>query len=157
MRARRSVVIGVGAVVAAVVTFGGLALLSGSGQVDPRLGDDVFEVGQVERLAANVERDGPIAIPDASPRRARDIYLQHLGEADDEGWLAFAAQTPGAERHCLLQWLAEDRRFADPCSDKRYPADGEGLTSYPTTVEEGILSVDLRQPSPPGSTPSTVP
>lgn len=148
MQARRSVVIGVGAVVGAMAVFGGLALLAGSGQVDPRLGDDVFTVGQVERLAANVERDGPIAIPDASPRRARDIYLQHLGAADDEGWLAFSAQAPGAERRCLLQWLPQDRQFADPCSDERYPADGEGLTSYPTTVEDGVLSVDLRSPAP---------
>ena len=141
-------VIGVGAVVGAMAVFGGLALLAGSGQVDPRLGDEVFTVGSVERLAANVERDGPIAIPDASPRRARDIYLQHLGAGDDEGWLAFSAQAPGAERRCLLQWLPEDRQFADPCSDERYPADGEGLTSYPTTVEEGVLSVDLRSPAP---------
>lgn len=142
--------------------FWGLAVLASSGQVDVRLGDEVFQVGQVERLAANVARDGPIAVPDASPRRARDIYLQHLGGADDEGWLAFSAQAPGADRQCLLQWVAADREFVDPCSGSRFPADGEGLTHYPTTVTEGILSVDLRQPTPPAdgpavSTPSTAP
>jgi hypothetical protein len=112
-----------------------------------RLGDEVFVAGEVDRLAAAVERDGPIAIPDASPRRQRDVYLQHLGATPEEGWLAFSAQAPGAQRRCLLQWLAVEEQFADPCSDRRFPANGQGLTRYPTTVEEGRLSVDLRQPS----------
>lgn len=146
VRLRRPVIVGLGAVVAAVAVFGGLALLAGSGEVDVRLGDDVFRAGQVERLAAAIAREGPIAIPDASPQRARDIYLQHLGETPEVGWLAFAAQAPGAVRTCLLQWLPAEAEFVDPCSQQRYPADGEGLTQYPTTVEEGVLTVDLRRP-----------
>ncbi len=108
----------------------------------------MFRAGQVERLAAAIARDGPIAIPDASPDRARDIYLQHMGEAPEVGWLAFAAQVLGAERRCLLQWVPPDAEFRDPCSERRYPADGEGLTQYHTTVTDGMLTVDLRSPSP---------
>ena len=141
-------ILGIGAVVAAFAVFGGLALLANSGGVDIRLGDDVFRAGNVERLAAAVDRDGPIAIPDASPERARDIYLQHLGETPEVGWLAFAAHAPGADRSCLLQWDPVRRDFRDPCSGQRFPADGEGLAHYPTTVAEGELSVDLRQGSP---------
>ena len=144
-------VLGVVAVLFGVGLFAALALLGSSGQVDVRLGDDEFQAGQVERLAANVARDGPIAIPDASPERARDIYLQHLGDTPEAGWLAFAAQAPGADRTCLLQWNASERVFVDPCSGQRFPADGEGLTQYPTTVSEGVLSVDLRQPEQPGA------
>lgn len=152
MRRRQRVVLALGAVVAAVAVFGGFALLAGSGSVDVRLGDDVFRAGQVERLAANIERDGPIAIPDASPDRARDIYLQHLGETPEEGWLAFAAQAPGAERTCLLEWLPAEREFRDPCGDESFPANGSGLARYPTDVTDGLLSVDLRPPAakPPG-------
>lgn len=141
--------LGAAGVAAGFALFGGVALLAGSGGVDVRLGDDVFVAGQVDRLAAAVERDGPIAIPDASPRRQRDLYLQHLGATPAEGWLAFAAQAPGAERRCLLQWLPAEMEFDDPCSDRRYPADGGGLPRYPTTVEDGKLSVDLRTPSEP--------
>ncbi|HWH33779.1 MAG TPA: hypothetical protein VNT56_00480 [Acidimicrobiales bacterium] len=141
---RQVVVVALGAVVAAAAVFGGLAVLGGSGGVEVRLGDDVFRAGQVERLAANVGRDGPIAIPDASPERARDIYLQHLGETPEEGWLAFAAQAPGADRTCLLEWRAGERQFHDPCSDATFPANGSGLTRYATDVTDGELTVDLR-------------
>ncbi len=150
MRTRRPVLLGMAGVVAGLALFAGIALLAGSGGVDVRLGDDVFVAGQVQRLAAAVERDGPIAIADASPRRARDLYLQHLGRSPEEGWLAFAAQAPGAERRCLLQWLPAEDEFVDPCSERRYPGDGEGLPQYRTMVEKGTLSVDLRQPSSPG-------
>lgn len=147
---RRPMIVGLGAVVGAGAVFGGMALLAGSDGVDVRLGDDVFRAGQVERLAAAIAEDGPIAIPDASPERARDIYLQHLGETPAVGWLAFAAQAPNAERHCLLQWVPAEAELVDPCGERRYPADGEGLTQYPTTVtEEGTLTVDLRRPEPP--------
>lgn len=114
-----------------------------------RLGDDVFRAGQVERLADSIAREGPIAIPDASPERARDIYLQHVGESPEVGWLAFAAQAPGADRTCLLRWEPAGDQFRDPCSDQRFPADGEGLAQYPATVAEGELTVDLRRGEPP--------
>lgn len=148
-------VLGLAGVVAGFAVFASIVLLAGSGGIDVRLGDDVFVAGQVERLAAAVEADGPIAIPDASPRRQRDLYLQHLGTTAGEGWLAFSAQAPGAERRCLLQWLPAEEEFVDPCSGRRYPADGEGLTQYATMVDDGILSVDLRQPPAPGQLPET--
>lgn len=140
---------GVAGVVAALVVVGGLLLLAGSGGVEVRMGDDVFLAGRVEGLARAVEQDGPIIIPDASPDRSRDIYLQHLGPGDEEGWVALSAHAPGAGRECLLRWQADAQEFADPCSGRRYPADGEGLARYPTRVTAGVLSVDLRRPTPP--------
>lgn len=142
-------VAGVAGVVVALAIVWGVVLIAGSGQVEVRLGDDVFRAGRVERLAAAVDRDGPIAIPDASPDRRRDILLQHLGDRDDEGWVAFSAQAPGADRSCLLRWEPDDEELVDPCNGRRYPADGEGLTRYATRVEDGVLSVDLRRPPPP--------
>lgn len=135
--------------VVALVVVGGVILLAGSGEVDVRLGDDVFLAGRVESLAVAVEHEGPIIIPDASPERRRDIYLQHLGPSAEEGWLALAAQAAGAGRDCLIRWQSDAREFVDPCTERRYPADGEGLTRYPTDVTAGVLSVDLRHPIPP--------
>jgi hypothetical protein len=134
-----------------LVVFAGVAWLisqDGSG-VDIRLGDDRFEAGRTDRLAAEVERNGPILFPDASPQRARDIYLQHLGDEPGEGWLAFLARSPDADdRTCVLQWDADAREFSDPCGDATYPADGEGLPHFPTEVDDdGVLSVDLRAPA----------
>ncbi len=149
MQVRRSVVAAVAGVVVALAVVGGVVLLAASGAVEVRLGDDVFLAGRVERLAAAVEFDGPIIIPDASPERSRDIYLQHLGPGVEQGWLALGAQAPGAERECLVRWQSEAREFVDPCTKRRYPADGEGLTRYPTRVTAGVLSVDLRRPTPP--------
>lgn len=135
--------------VIALAVVGGVILLAASGAVEVRLGDDVFLAGRVERLAPAVEFDGPIIIPDASPERSRDIYLQHLGPGVEQGWLALGAQAPGAERECLIRWQSEAHEFVDPCTGRRYPADGEGLTRYPTRVTAGVLSVDLRHPIPP--------
>ncbi len=86
----------------------------------------------------------PFLLPDASPSRTRDIYLQHVGGEDDEGWLAFSAFAPDqTERDCFLRWSAADEHFTDPCTDETFPADGDGLTQYPTRVEDDRVYVDL--------------
>ncbi len=107
-----------------------------------------FDVGPAEQRRAVVERDGPLLFQDPLGR-GRDIYVQHLGEA---GWKAFEARAPGANRRCVLRWEAAAGRFLDPCTGTTYPADGAGLVSYPTRVDdEGRLRVDLRSPVTPPS------
>ena len=64
--------------------------------------------------------------------RDRPLYLQHLGPDQKTGWYAILALVPGAGRGCVLRWASA--RFADPCSGAVYPANGTGLTRYPTTV-----------------------
>jgi hypothetical protein len=97
-----------------------------------------FEVGRVDRLARRV----PLLLADASPKKDRDVFVQHLGADVDQGWLVFAARLPGQSRDCTLKWRGE--AFEDPCTGETVPADGEGLTQYPTRVEDGRLYVDLR-------------
>ncbi len=140
----RAVLVAAAGVLTAVALVVLLLLMAGGGQVEVRLGDDEFNAGHVERLAGAVERDGPILFPDASPARARDVYLQHLGATPEEGWIAMAAQAPGAGRECVLRWDPATRTFSDPCGDAEFPEDGEGLPRYPTRIEEGRLFVDLR-------------
>lgn len=137
-------ILGIAGVAFGVALLWGLAYLTSRGDVDPQLGDDLFEAGRTDSLADAIERNGPIPFSDVAGGN-RDIFVQHLGPTDDDGWLAFSAQPPGAGRECSLSFLMVDEEFDDPCSGRRYPSDGEGLTQYPTTVTDARLQVDLRQ------------
>jgi hypothetical protein len=126
------------------VAAGGLIFLLVLAITGPRSASQAekatFKVGSAKSLARTVARDGPLLFPDLL-NRSRDIYVQHLGGDD---WRAFEAHAPGAPRRCSLTWRADSRHFVDPCDGRTFPADGTGLTSYPTSVtEDGTLVVDL--------------
>jgi hypothetical protein len=139
-------VLGLVAVLFGAALLVGLSVLASSGSVDIRLGDDRFPVGRTERLARRIAVDRrPFLFSDVSGRGDRDIYLQHLGETPEVGWLAFAARAPGQDdRDCFLDWDVAAQELVDPCTDERFPADGSGLTRYPVEVDDGQLYVDLR-------------
>jgi hypothetical protein len=141
-------------VVAALAVALGVARLASQGRVDVRLGSDTFAEQDAEDAAARIAEGGPILYPDAAGGD-RDIVLQHLGDDPATGWVALAARPPGVSRTCTIQVPSRDR--ADPfvlldergevsgeCDGRAFPADGEGLPSYPVTVDEdGRLDVDL--------------
>jgi hypothetical protein len=117
-----------------------------------QLGDTVFEVGEVRKLAPPIEQAGPLLFADPL-KHNRDLYIQHLGTDATAGWLAFEAHAPGQTRKCLLRWDDAAGHFKDPCSGAVYPLDGKGLVHYPTDVrrkkKSGLtLYVDLRTPLP---------
>ena len=144
-------VTGIAAVLLGIALLLGLSILSSSGSVDIRLGDDRFPVGQTERLASRIAEDRrPFLFSDVSGGGTRDIYLQHLGETPAVGWLAYAARAPGqSDRRCVLDWDLAAQELVDPCTEQRYPGDGTGLTRYPVEVDDGQLYVDLRAGRPP--------
>ena len=148
---RRTVLVtAVGAVIAAALLFAVVTQVStttstpaGGGGGD-RLAR--FELGKATEFARTISRDGPLLLPDPQGK-TRDIFIQHLGEAN---WLAFEARPAGAPRQCTLKWEAQSRRFVDPCDGRAYPPDGAGLVSFPTTVTEGgQVVVDLSSPRAP--------
>ncbi len=99
-------------------------LLSDSGA--STLGDETFDAN-ASVLAEQVARDGPILFPDLLGK-GKDIYVQHLSEDRKEGWRAFRATAPGADRTCTLRWEAPARVFRDPCDPGgTYPEEGGGL------------------------------
>ena len=101
-----------------------------------------FEQTEFSVGIASVADRVPFLLPDASPSRRRDIYIQHLGADEEEGWLAFAAFAPGqVDRDCFLRW--DGTQFEDPCTGEVFPDDGAGLTPYDTRVDDGRLYVDL--------------
>ena len=135
--------LGVTGVVIGLVLLVGLAVLASRGDVELQ-GSPVFDAGRTDSQAPAIERDGPILLGDVAGGD-RDVYLQHLGDDEDRGWLAFDTRAPGASRDCAVRWIPADEVFEDPCSGRRYPPDGEGLRQYPVDVRGGRLTVDLRR------------
>jgi hypothetical protein len=128
-------------VVAVLFGLGGMilfSLLASDGTVEVQLGDEEYRAGQAQQIADSV----PFIVADPIGG-GRDIYVQHLGDDPDEGWLAFSARAPGQDdRACSLRWTGDE--FEDPCSDETFPPDGEGLTSYAAEVRDGEVFIDLR-------------
>ena len=142
----------VGAAVVGVVLAAVLVLLvvrfASERPDDVNLGNEVFEVGRADVFARAIERGGPILFKDPLTSRAgREVYVQHLGGDEDEGWLALDAYAPGAprEERCILEWDPEGEVFTDPCGDGEVPPDGEGVRTYPGEVDDrGVVIIDLR-------------
>ena len=96
-----------------------------------------FEVGRIDRLVERV----PFPLQDPLGR-GRHVFVQHLGDDDEEGWLVLSAYAPGQDdEQCALVW--DGGAFKDPCTGDEFPPSGDGLAEYPTRVDDGRLYVDL--------------
>ena len=155
-RGTKAVVIAVVAVVAGLGAGWLVLQLASSGQADVRLGEDEFNAGYTEVLARAIDDgDGqPLIFNDVSGGD-RDLYVQHLGRATDQGWYAFEVRVPGSG-DCVAEWDGDAPGFVSSCDDAvTFPADGEGLTTYPTRISnDDRLVIDLRADAPP-TAPST--
>jgi len=133
--ARARVVVAVVAVVLGGLLLWGVTVYAarGKGKGDLEIKSE-FRVGHAAALVDQV----PFLLPDATPGRSVDIYIQHdPGQPVDAGWLAFSARAPGQDdRRCNLVYSEEDEVFRDPCTDAEFPASGEGLTHYPTRLDD---------------------
>lgn len=77
------------------------------------------------------------------------FYLARLA---DGGFLALSRQC--THLGCTVPWIAEKHRFICPCHASAFDITGEvtsapaprALDIYPVTIENGIISVDARQP-----------
>lgn len=148
---RALLIAAVGALLTLVVAFG-ISVLDNRGQVDVRLGDDTFAGLQADEMAADIAERGPFLVADASPGGDRDLVIQHLGADDELGWSAIAARPPEVPRNCAIRWQADDGVFrlldengevSDECDGTEYPPDGGDLETFPVTVEDGKLDVDI--------------
>ena len=131
-------------IVALAGVVGGLAIfflvVSIAGSTDTKIGEDRFEVGDAENFADLIESDRqPLQFADALGGD-RPIFVQHLGDEPDDGWLAFDAAVDG----CPLRWDPSQEVFEDTCTGDVYPRDGAGLPHYRVVVSDGDVIVDLR-------------
>jgi hypothetical protein len=143
-----------GGVLAGLLLFFGVMQVIGSGDARSAR-TERFELGRADALADTVARRGPLLLPDPLGR-GRDVWVQHLGGSD---WRTFDAHPPGAPSRCVVEWEAARRVFVDRCSGREHPADGVGLVTFPTEVnEDGRVVIDLRSPVLPTTVaPGTVP
>ena len=131
-----SIALGVGLVFAVVS-------LAGSDRIEVKLGDDDFNAGDAENLAAEIADRGPI--PWAPLSRGRSIWINHIGNDPEQGWFAFDVQSPGATGDCVVDWDPDRQLFADTCDPTLvYSATGDGLTQFGVWVnDDGDLIVDV--------------
>ncbi len=144
--ARQALVVGVAALLgllALVFLVTRFDDLGGGGQSQVELGGQELPVGPAIEVAPAIAESGPLLFP--GPEGAgREIFLQHLGPGDTDGWIAFSARAPGADLECALEWQPAEETFIDNCDDATFPADGDGLVHYPVAVDgEGNLTLSL--------------
>ena len=150
-RGRSAVVIGVLALLTAVLIVVLILRLSRTGQAKVQLGSTTFVMGPAVRLAPSADQ-APLLFQ-ALVGKDLDIYVQHLGSDPIHGWLAFEAHRPGGPASCALRWQGQTRTFVDPCDHMIYPADGQGLDQYRVTIDsKGRVTIDLHTST--GTTPS---
>lgn len=124
--------------------WGASVFTSNQDSFDVGLGDQTFQGGDAERVAAEIAERGPILYPDVSGGGDRDIILQHLGDDPEEGWYAFRAQPADKGRDCTWEWQDDEGLFRARCDESlTAPADGAGLERFPVEVDDGKLDVDL--------------
>ena len=120
--------------------------LSGSGEIQFKLGDDVFEVGDAKTFSERIREDQS-PIPFSSLSGSRPIYVQHVGDDPAVGWFAIDARSPSNPVDCGLDWNIETQVFVDSCNEiSIFPPTGEGLTRYRVTISDfGIIEINLNQ------------
>lgn len=138
-------VAGVGVVVALIVAFL-VAQAATRGDVEVRLGDDEYDAGRVAALAETIaEGEGLPLLYQDLVGGDRHIFVQHLSDDTDEGWVAFSAFDPDRPE-CLVEIDRHARQLVNECTGETYPRDGSGLRFYETRVDDGDLFVLLNEP-----------
>lgn len=136
---------GAGVVIALGIAFA-VAQMASRGDVTIRLGEDRFDAGQVESMAAAIDDDEglPVLVPDLVGGQ-RNLFVQHLSDDEDEGWVAFGAFDPD-DPSCAVEIDRQAEELVNACDPSiTYPLDGTGLRHYPTSVEDGRIYVDINE------------
>lgn len=150
---RGAVLVGLTALIAAIFLGGTMWIILRQGNVELVLGDREFRAGNAAAMTAEIAQEGPILYADAGDFGQRDIILNHQGNDQSQGWVAFAARRAGDPRECYFQWDASAQLFSLTnapgsnleCEDATSDAIGSELTQYPVEVREGELFVLLNE------------
>jgi len=151
INARSAVLVGItGVLTATLLGAMVLWLARSSDSVIFQMGDTQFDAGFIGRQSAEITSGGPILYPDAGSSGERDIYVQHIGDDPEVGWLAFSARRTGDPRQCSVLWDVDRRVFELVSSDEDFSCDpvtfnelGCGLPRVPVGVIDDKVIVFL--------------
>jgi hypothetical protein len=130
--------------IAVVAVF--VAVAVSRDDVELNLGDERFNAGQTDRLSKEIDDGGglPFLYPDLVGRD-RNLFVQHLGDEQDEGWVAFGAFDPD-DPSCAVLIDREAKVLVNACDESvTFPLSGKGLRQYPVSVEDGRIYVDVNE------------
>ena len=151
INARSAVLVGLTGVIIALLLGAMVLWVSGSGDsIELNLGDRVFDAGFIGRQSAEIRDGGPLLYSDVGGGQ-RDLFVQHIGDDPEVGWLAFSACRVGDPRDCSAVWDPEQRIFelvsstAVVCDAVTFSELGCGLFHYPVEVLDGKVTVFLSQ------------
>lgn len=152
INARSALVVGFTGVVIALLLGGMVLWVSSSGDaVTLQLGDAQFDAGFTSRQAEEIDARGPILYADLGTNGTRDIYVQHIGDDPDVGWIAFLARRAVDPRDCTLTWTEETRTFSlvsssdQTCDPVTVDELGCGLQRFPVGVIDDKVIVFLNE------------
>jgi hypothetical protein len=132
----------------AAVTWGIAAFISrGGSDATERLAPSTFTIGNVERLAETVERDGPLLFPQLGTAiGTRSIVVDHEGGNPADNWRVYWAYPADRDPACVVEQVRGTADFVD-CDGRTIdvsllspPDDGV----FPRVQDRTTLIVDLR-------------
>jgi len=151
INARSAIVVGLTGVVIAALLGAMVLWVANSNPDIVQIGDTQFDAGFTGRQSDEIAAGGPILYPDAGSRGQRDIYVQHIGDDPEVGWLAFTVRRPGDPRDCSATWNPERRTFTlassteVQCDAVSFNELGCGLLRFPVAVVDGKVIVFLNE------------
>ena len=101
-----------------LVLWGVAAWLADSG-TEVRLGDPVFEISRIDKLADSIAKGGPQLYPDLKdPSGGRSVVVDHEGTTDAGGWVVYRPFPFDRDGEtCFATQTPKTRKFVD-CEDR---------------------------------------
>ncbi|MEQ8842454.1 MAG: hypothetical protein RIB98_15835 [Acidimicrobiales bacterium] len=150
--ARSAVIVGITGVVIALLLGAMVFWVARSSEtVQVQLGDTQFDAGFIGRQSEEIAARGPILYADAGSQGQRDIYVQHIGDDPEVGWLAFSVRRPADPRDCSAAWDPDRRTFTlqsstdVACDIVTFNELGCGLERFPVGVVGEKIIVYLNE------------
>jgi hypothetical protein len=129
-----------------VALWGAAALISRNPERITNLGDNIFEVGSVQRVAESVDANGPILYPDLrDPDGTRSIVLDHEGNQPAIGWRVFYAWPADRDSSCIAKQVEGTDSFTD-CEGRTIDIEelARPTDVRPLVENKKTLYIDLR-------------